>query len=172
MAPQTRSKGYKSPPKQRSRGIQAKTPKKSDFYGAWDRRASGETLKSICEATDTTTPTARRWLHQRDILGSPSYRRTRKLSDRLGRGSGISKETCQMLVSPSRNPVRDQDYDAQIAHHNLPVKRRQLQRKLKEHTNGGQRYKQAYVQKKISQKNRGERIHYGVEHQNKTINEF
>ena len=152
MAPRTRSQGYKSPSKQRSRGIQANTPQKSAFYGAWDARESGETLKSICDATDTTTPPARRWLHQREILGSPAYRRTRKLSNHLEKPSYVSDETCKKLVSPSRNPVRDQLYEAQIAHHDLPVKKRQLQNRLRQATKGARRYKQAYIQKKISAK--------------------
>jgi hypothetical protein len=36
-----------------------------------------------------------------------------------------------MLVSPSRNPVRDQLYEAQIEYHRLPIKKRQLQTRLK-----------------------------------------
>jgi hypothetical protein len=77
-----------------------------------------------------------------------------------------------MLVSPSRNPVRDQLYEAQIEYHNRPVKRRQLQKKLKEHTKGGQRYKQAYITKEISAKNRTLRTKYGKEHKDKTIHDF
>jgi hypothetical protein len=62
-----------------------------------------------------------------------------------------------MLVSLSRNPVRKAPYKAQIKHYNLPVKRRQLRRKLKEYTKEGQRYKCAFVKKKISDKNLEER---------------
>ena len=77
-----------------------------------------------------------------------------------------------MLVSPSRNPVRDQLYKVQIQHHNLKVGKRQLQLKLKEHTNGGQRFKQAYIQKVISQKNHGLRTKYSKEHASKTVHNF
>ena len=77
-----------------------------------------------------------------------------------------------MLVSPRRNPVRDQLYEAQIDYHKLPVKRRQLVRKLKEHTNDGQRYKQAYIQKEILTKNRKLRTSYGEEHKDKTVHDF
>ena len=77
-----------------------------------------------------------------------------------------------MLVSPSRNPVRNQPYDAQIAYHNIPVKRRQLQRKLREHINGGQIYKAAFVKKEILAKNKEERVAYGKEHKDKTVNNF
>jgi hypothetical protein len=61
---------------------------------------------------------------------------------------------------------------AQLAYHQIDAKPRTLQRRLKKCTNGGQRYKQAYVQKEISLKNRGERVHYGAAHQNKTIEDF
>jgi hypothetical protein len=77
-----------------------------------------------------------------------------------------------MLVDPAQNPVRDQLYEAQIEYHSLPVKKRQLQRKLKEHTNGGQRYKCAFVKKVVSDKNRKERAEYGEEHIDKSVEDF
>ena len=69
-----------------------------------------------------------------------------------------------MLISPSRNPVRDQQYKAQIEYYHLPIKKRQLQARLKACTIGGRRYKQAYVKKIVSRKNKGERIHYAAAH--------
>jgi len=77
-----------------------------------------------------------------------------------------------MLVSPSRNPVRDQLFEAQIEYHKLPIKKRQLQARLKQATNGGQRYKQAFVKKEISAKNRKLRVEYGETHQGKRIDDF
>jgi hypothetical protein len=77
-----------------------------------------------------------------------------------------------MLVSPSRNPVRDQLFEAQIEHYNLNVSTRTLQRALKRDTDRGQRYKQAYIQKTISKKNRELRVSYGQEHQDKSIDDF
>src|SRR4051812_23358715 len=102
-------------------------------------------------------------------MGSLAYRTTRKRSTKLGCRSKVTKSVCKMLVSPSRNPVRNQPYDAQIAFHNIPVKRRQLQRKLKEHTNGGQIYKCAFVKKEISAINKRERVSYGEEHKDKLV---
>ena len=172
MAPITRSKRPQTPPPQRLRGIQADTIKKSRFFQAWDERGSQETMHAICQAIGTTSPTGRRWLHERDQLGSKAYRRTRKLSHRLGRKSAVSDETCKMLVSPSRNPVSDQLYEAQIAYFHLPIKKRQLQTRLKQSTNGGQRYKQAYIQKEILDKNRRLRTNYSKEHKDKTVYDF
>lgn len=90
----------------------------------------------------------------------------------LGRPSRVTKSMCKMLVDPAKNPIRDQLYEAQIAHHNIPVRKRQLQRKLGEHTNGGQRYKCAFVKKVISDKNKEERAAYGKEHEDKTVGDF
>ena len=77
-----------------------------------------------------------------------------------------------MLVLPSRNPVRDQQYKAQIEYHKLPVKKRSLQARLKACTKGGRRYKQAYIKKEIAWKNKGERIHYGAAHLQHTIHNY
>ena len=172
MPPITRSQRAQTPSPQRSRGTQADTIQKVRFFNIWDERASHDSLSSICRDIDIPRPTARRWLRQREQLGSPAYRRTRKLSQRLGKPSTVSDETCKLLVSPSRNPVRDQLYEAQIEYHHLPIQKRQLQRKLKEATNGGQRYKQAYIKKKLSAKNKRLRVAYGLEHENKGIDDF
>jgi hypothetical protein len=77
-----------------------------------------------------------------------------------------------LLVLLSRNPIRDQPYEAQIEYHKLPCKKRALQSRLKQCTNGGQRYKIAYVKKEISTKNKNLRVEYGKEHKDKAIHDF
>lgn len=69
-----------------------------------------------------------------------------------------------MLVSPARNPVRDQVYKVQIEYHRIHAQNRQLQRRLKESTNSGQIYKQAYICKRMSKKNLANRLKYGQDH--------
>jgi hypothetical protein len=97
---------------------------------------------------------------------------TRELSKKkLRRKSKVTKSMCQMLVDLTRNPVRDQHYNTQIEFHNLPVKARQLQRKLKEHTNA-RRFKIAFVKKQVSEKNTEERVAFGEEHVGKTIKDY
>ena len=59
-----------------------------------------------------------------------------------------------------------------MEYHNLHVQPRTLQRRLRQTTNNAQRYKQAYIQKVISKKNRALRVQYGQEHQDKTIDGF
>lgn len=76
-----------------------------------------------------------------------------------------------MLVSPSRNTVRDQLYEAQMEHHNIKGSVLQLKRRLRQETNGGQRYKQAYTKEDFDT-NLRERTNYGQRHQGKTIDNF
>jgi hypothetical protein len=47
-----------------------------------------------------------------------------------------------------------------------------LQRKLKEHTNGGQKYKCVFIKKIISDKNKDERVAYSKEHKDKPVEDF
>ena len=172
MAPKTRSAGPTTPPKTKSDPVVYTTRRRTRFFDAWDSREPGTSLRQFCTVHQPDLGTASRWLHQRDVLGSPAYHRTRRLSNKLGRRPIVSEEQCKMLVSPSRNPVRDQAYEAQIEHHQLGCKKRSLQARLKKCTKGGQRYKMAYVKKKLSSQNRILRTNYGREHKHKSIHDF
>jgi hypothetical protein len=105
------------------------------------------------------------------LHSSIAYRKTRPQSENLGPGAKVSHDTYQMLVSTS-NPVRKEPYEVQISHHNLPIKKRALQVGLKRHIKGGQRFKQAYIQKKISPINLAARVKYGEKYQHETIESF
>jgi len=172
MAPTTRRISRTTPPPGPLEPKEADTVKKCRFYDAYDRDYNEKSLRQIARETPTSEGTARRWLRQRESLGSIAYRTTRKRSTKLGRPSKVTKSMCKMLVNPSKNPVRDQPYEAQIEYHHIPVGKRQLQRKLKEHTNRGQRYKCAFVKKVISTKNRQERVEYTLKHINKPVEDF
>lgn len=171
MAPSTRSTNRIATPSKRSEGSHSDTPKKGAFFRAYDTRDSSTSVRAISRDFGISHPTALRWLHDREINGSPAYRQSRRRSDKLGRRSKVSAETCEMLVSLD-NPVRDQSYEAQISFHDIPIKRRALRTQLAKHTNGGQMYKMAYIKKELSAKNIKEREHYGQNHQGKTIDGF
>ena len=104
-----------------------------------------------------------------EALGSLARRSTRKRGQKPGPASKVTKSMCKKLVDPKHNPVRFAQLEAQIQYYNLPVGRRQLTRKLKEYTNGGQIYKCAFVKKEISAKNKGERQAYGIKHKSKPL---
>ena len=94
MAPSTRSKCRETPPPTNSRPGDYDTVQKLRFYNAYDARSAGDSLRLIAREYAPSVPTTYRWLKQRDQLGSPTYRRTRKLSARLGRRPAILKEQC------------------------------------------------------------------------------
>ena len=165
MPIRTRSKGLQG-------CIQYDTPAKARFFDAWDSRGPNDTINTIAAAKAPSLSSAHRWLKQRNTLGSPGLRRTRKLSKNLGRPSQVSAGVCKMLVSPSQNHVRDQQLEAQIEYHNIPIQARQLQRRLRAETRGGYRRKQAYVKKILSSNNLEKRTIYGQEHQYKTIEDY
>lgn len=144
---------------------------KGRFYDALATRKPGVSIRSIVRSYAPSEATGWRWHKELQILGSPARRRLRPRSTNMGHPSQVSDETCKMLVSPSRNPVRDQQYEAQIEYYKLPIKKRQLQRRLKQSTKGGQRYKMAYVKKKIRPQNKIKRTTYGEENKDKNVDE-
>ena len=147
------------------------TPRKTQLFHDYDREVGSKLLSAIYHEAGVRSPTARRWLRQRKQLGQDVYRKTRKRSNILGRKSKISKKICKHLVS-TENPVRDQTLECNIEFHHLPVKRRALTTRLKKNTKNGRRYKIRYVRKRISDKNRREKVTYAQEHQHKTMDRF
>jgi hypothetical protein len=172
MAPSTRNTARASTPDRPIKAKEFDTIKRSAFFRDYDQFHGSKTLGTISADNNISDRTARRWLAERRDIGSPAYRHMRQRSKVLGRKSRVSKETCQMLVSPSRNPVRDQLYEAQIQYHHIPIQPRQLIRRLKSCTKNAQRFKQAYVGKVLSKKNRTTRVTYGEEHQDKSIHDY
>lgn len=172
MAPKTRAQGPTTPERDLPRLLPRSTRTRTRFFDAFDQEYPSRSLAAIGHDFGIDQTTAGRWVRKRAEFGSPAFRRTRKLSTRLGRPSTVSKETCEMLVSPSRNPVRNQSYEAQIAYHNLSIKKRALQHTLRKYTKGAQRYRMQYRKKKISPVNLQKRVTYGQEHQDKTVDDF
>ena len=170
-APATRANQRFTPPPSPGTDEEATTRKRTRFFEAYDRDCPKLSFRELCRQQKIGESKGRYWKGQRERIGAIVLRSTRKVSKKLGRKSKVTKAMAQMLVDPSRNPVRDQHYDAQIEYHNLPVKQRQLQRKLKELVKA-RRFKMAFVKKQVSAKNKEERVAYGTEHIGKTIEDF
>ena len=147
------------------------TIRKCWFYNTFDSKQKGDSLRQICKKPDINIPpsTGRRWLTERDILGSKALRRTRKTSKRLGRKYKVSAATLAPLLDES-NPLNTKPYETQIKELRIPLTIRSLRRNFSKRF-GARRYKKPYT-KEISEKNRSERVQYGKEHQNKTISDF
>jgi hypothetical protein len=172
MAPTTRSNIRNTPPPSIKVTGFYKTPKRVAFLNALERGHNLKSIRQICREVDIDEHIGRRWKAQRETLGSKAIRTTRQYSTKLGRPSKVTKAVCKKLVDPAQNPLRDQLYEAQIEYHHLHIGKHQLQRKLKEHTKGGQRYKYAFIKKQISRKNRLARETYEYRHCYKPIEDF
>ena len=123
MAPNTRAKDRFTPPPKPEKGYPATTRKRMRFFDAYDRDHTTKPVSQICRDEEVEDSTSRYWLSQRRNLGHLVIRRTRKLSDKLGMKSKVTKSMYKMLVDPKRNPVRDQLYEAQIQFYNIPVQK-------------------------------------------------
>jgi len=66
-----------------------------------------------------------------------------------------------MLLSPSRNLVRKQRLETQIAFHELPVKRRQLVTCIRQKNSRAEFYKMAYTKSDFSEVNIAGRLKHG-----------
>ena len=147
------------------------TIRRSRFYNAFDSKQKGDSLRQICKNPQINIPTStgRLWLTQREQLGEQAFRRTRKISTRLGRKYRVSEATLAPLLDEN-NPLNTKPYETQIKELRLPLTTRSLRYNFSKRF-GARRYKKPYTSE-ISKKNRKERVEYGEEHQNKTISAF
>ena len=136
MAPPTRRNPLRTPSPEPLAGKEATTTRKCKFFDALARNTGTKLLHSISKDTKISESCGRKWKKLEEI-GPLTKRKTRQRSQVLRRKSKAPKSMCKTLVSPSRNPVRKQPYEAQIEYHKIPVQRHQNQQKLKEHTKGG-----------------------------------
>ena len=164
MAPPTRLDPFRTPSPEPLASREATTRRKCKFFDALTSSKGLIPLYRISAKCGISESCGRLWEDQFINMGSEAKRRLRPRSKILDRTLKVTKSIYKMLCSPSQNPVRKQPYEAQIAYHNLPVGKRQLQRKLKELTQGGGRYICAFIKKIISDKNREERTTYGDTH--------
>ncbi|KAG9242858.1 hypothetical protein BJ878DRAFT_513493 [Calycina marina] len=164
MSLATHSSYYPSTTNRSQKRHEHSTITKIRFYDALDPSGGSKSFHGIASERAPSLRTAARWKEQRALLGSPSYRWTSKLSNRLGRNSKVSKSACQMLHRiQSANKLSARGWRAprnlpavtlEFYFHDIDCSIRTIQRSLTEHTNGGQEYKQAYVEKVISRANK------------------
>ncbi|PQE27819.1 phosphoribosylformylglycinamidine cyclo-ligase protein [Rutstroemia sp. NJR-2017a WRK4] len=156
----TRSSPFRTPSPEPLHGKEATTTRKGRFFDVLARDYGTKSLCRISAVYGISEGCGRKWIKQWKEKGNLARKRSRLESKVLGYKSRVSKEIYKMLVSPSRNPLRKHPYEAQIEYFKIPIQKRQLQRKLREYTRGGARYKCAFIKKVISPKNREDRVLY------------
>jgi len=146
------------------------TTKRARFFDAWDAKEDIDGVGQICQKLNFNLPpsTARYWLRQRDIQGSPAFRRTRKQSARLGRKPKVSAADLGRLTN-QQDPIHEEPYEVQAK----TLDGQPAARTLQAHASraGAKRFKKRYTTE-ISKKNKLIRVEYGKEHEKKTITGF
>ena len=142
------------------------------FYNFYDEHKHDMSERAIAAHLNIHWKTCQKWRRQRDVLGSPAHRPTRKLSKRLGRPQKEPPKRIKMLVDPKQNPVREQTIPAQLKFHNINLGARQVSRRLKQDTKGGRKFRMTYTNKEVSVVNMKKRVDYGHEHGDKSIEDF
>ncbi|PMD18366.1 hypothetical protein NA56DRAFT_648115 [Hyaloscypha hepaticicola] len=94
MAPPTRNNPFRTPSPEPLANCEATTRRKCKFFDTLARDSGTKSLRRITKDYYIID------------LGAEAKRRTRPRSSILGYKSKITKTTCKILYSPSRNPVR------------------------------------------------------------------
>lgn len=105
MAYNFRGQPFHTPSPEPLANKEASTTRRTRFFDALSQNAGSKSLRRITAECNIHESTGRKWKKQWENMGCLAKRRTRPTSTLLGRRSKVSKSTCKMLVSPSRNPV-------------------------------------------------------------------
>ena len=112
MALTIRRTAYITPPPGPLEAKEHDTVKRCRYYNIYDKDHNEKSQRQICREVGIDDHTGRRWLRQRESLGSAAYQHTQKRSTKLGRPSKVTESMCKMLVDPKQNPVRKHCYEA------------------------------------------------------------
>ena len=90
------------------------TTRRARFFDAWDAKENHVGVSQVCQKLNFKLPpsTARRWIKERDIQGSPAIRRTRKQSSRLERKPIVSASDIQRITN-QQDPIHEEPYEIQ-----------------------------------------------------------
>jgi transposase len=156
-----------TPPRE-TKQVTFDTIQRTRFYDAWDHKEKSEGISKICKGLPQpiAPSTGRKWLKQREQLGSPALRRTRKLSERLGRKPVLSESTLDEIIDPEGED-HSKPYQQIVKDRDLAISAEGLQQNCSKRKNA-KRYKKPYT-KKISIDNKGKRVFYGQTHHKKVI---
>jgi hypothetical protein len=171
MGRRTRSGYRESTPTNQLEATEANTVKKRRFYSLFDAKPANQSLRAFSQVSRIPESTARRWLRQREILGTPAYRRTRRLSQRIGPPLKVTHRQVQSLLDHDSNPVRNEPLSVQIAHHKLDISERQLQYRLS-NFDSAQLYKAAFVKDDLTERVKALRCADGLQHQHESIDSY
>ena len=170
MPPITRPKNKRITPECSPKHREANTVKKTKFFDAWDEKSPSESKRAFFTHFQVAPHTGRRWLHERNLFGISAYRSARKNSENLGRPRIIDSDTLNLLASPSKNPIRQFPYEAQLNHHNISASTSTVKRRIRETEEVGFHAQQ--FTKPISKPNKIKRVQYAKNHVHDTVDNY
>ena len=162
-----------TPTSRSNRRSEANTIKKSHFFHAIDCRMDEikKSIKEFCNIENINHATGKKWLLQRNRIGSPSEASRRIGKNRSGRPKKLSAEKLNEMLNPEKNPVRNQIGECQIEHFHLNCNKRTLQNVFKQRTPIAGRYKKAKV-KKNNKVVKQKRVNYARQYIDETVESF
>jgi hypothetical protein len=149
------------------------TPRRSRFFLAYDKAIPATSFASICRRAEIDIPpsTGRRWIKERETIGSPAIRRTRRLSSKLGQPRRISSPILSSLLDP-KNPLHSCSYAEQAQQ--LPIEHsvqsKTLQQNLSKRLNA-RKYKRPRTPG-IRLANKPIRVRFGNLHKGKSLDRY
>jgi transposase len=145
------------------------SPRRARFFTIYDQSKKRRSFNKICKDKRVNIPpsTGRDWIRKREQIGSAAYRRTRPLSENLGRPQVLAERDLNTLLDPN-NPLNDEPYAEQAKQFDITAKT--IQRNVKQRR-GAQRFKKPYSEA-ISKANKAQRVAYGERHRGKTLAEL
>jgi transposase len=143
------------------------TPFKCYVIGAIDKRGN-QTIQEVCTEIGVSTRNVRKWQSAVRIHGSPALHRTGR--NRTGRPLTLSDAQLRQCFSPS-NQDRTKSLDFQIKKFELPINKQNLSRNFRKRTSGVRKYRQRVV-KKLTEKSKQKRVHYGKTHESEDFETF
>lgn len=171
MAPSTRQTVRESTPPRHIRTGEYDTIKRTRIFTAYDAAIPFTTLRKFCKQEIIPKTTMLRMLDERRRLGAIACRRQRKTYEGLGRPSTIDPTIISTaLHAPQIQRIKLLQHQMNAL--GLSCHKTTFQRALKKNTKGAKMFKARYRQKKLSAKNRQERIEYAVEHQHHTVDNY
>lgn len=172
MAPSTRQTERPSTPERHIRTGEYDTIQRTRIFTAYDAAIPfNSSQRLFCKQNNIPRATLRDMWQLRDKIGPAAHRRQRPSSTILGRRPILGPVAIQAaLHAPQeqrRKPVQQQ-----ISKLGLNCHPATFERALHRCSHGGRIYKARWRQKKLSTRNRQDRIAYALEHQHHTVDNY
>lgn len=171
MAPTTRQNNRDVTPDRPIGSGEYDTIKRTRIFQLWDACTPTKSKRAFCKQENIPRTTLHDLLALREKIGKRAYRRQRPLSEITGRPRIVTREQVRTaLQAPKKQRLKTMQH--QVNDLGITASKRSFQRALAKYSNHGRIYKARWRGKKLSAKNKRERIEYGRLHEHHTIKDY